>query len=31
MEVITTDLGHLDGIAHIAKAADTIAGFLSSP
>jgi homoserine O-acetyltransferase len=30
-EVITTDLGHLDGIAHIAKAADTIAGFLSSP
>jgi homoserine O-acetyltransferase/O-succinyltransferase len=30
-EAITTDLGHLDGIAHIAKAADTIAGFLSSP
>jgi homoserine O-acetyltransferase/O-succinyltransferase len=28
-EVITTDLGHLDGIAYIAKAGDDIAGFLA--
>jgi homoserine O-acetyltransferase len=29
-ELITTDLGHLDGIAYIAKAGDDIARFLSS-
>ena len=28
-EVITTDLGHLDGIAYIAKAGDDIAWFLA--
>jgi homoserine O-acetyltransferase len=27
-EAITTDLGHLDGIAYIAKAGDEIASFL---
>src|SRR3712207_3409782 len=30
-EAITTDLGHLDGIAHIAKAGDKIASFLATP
>jgi hypothetical protein len=29
-EVITTDLGHLDGIAHIAKAGADIARFLAA-
>ena len=28
-EVITTDLGHLDGIAYIAKAGPDIASFLA--
>jgi homoserine O-acetyltransferase/O-succinyltransferase len=30
-EAITTDLGHLDGIAYIAKAGDEIACFLGEP
>jgi homoserine O-acetyltransferase len=30
-EAITTDLGHLDGIAYIAKAGDAIASFLGEP
>jgi homoserine O-acetyltransferase len=29
-EAITTDLGHLDGIAHIAKAGDALARFLAA-
>ena len=29
-EAITTELGHLDGVAHIAKAGDDLARFLAA-